>query len=172
VGRETLLTGEQILTYIAERSPIDTTTVGDMKSKHVTESAQNLTSKLRGRGRIRAHSNAVAEGRKRKKENDPKKIKRFPRKIRERDIFPSFTSVTLQLPIMSTAAEIASAISEFDIFAHTPIQMSVLGTTEDTYKPIAPSIEMIWNFLHLPITTFISNNLLNCISKVNRYGPR
>jgi len=35
-------------------------------------------------------------------------------------------------------AEIASVSSEFDIFAHSPIQTSVLGTVETVYKPIAP----------------------------------
>ena len=42
-------------------------------------------------------------------------------------------------------AEIASISSEFDIFAHKPIQTSVLGTIETAYKPIAQSIKMIWN---------------------------
>jgi len=39
---------------------------------------------------------------------------------------------------MFAAAEIASVSSEFDIFAHRPIQTSVLGATKDAYKPIAP----------------------------------
>jgi hypothetical protein len=34
--------------------------------------------------------------------------------------------------------EIASVRSEFDIFAHRPIQSSVLETIETSYKPIAP----------------------------------
>ena len=38
---------------------------------------------------------------------------------------------------MSAAAEIASVISEFDIFAHRSIQTSVFGATEAAYKPIA-----------------------------------
>jgi len=42
VGHETLRTGGKILTDIAERSPTDTTTGGDIVSKHVTESAQNF----------------------------------------------------------------------------------------------------------------------------------
>ena len=36
------------------------------------------------------------------------------------------------------AAEVASISSEFDIFAHKPVQTSVLGTIETAYKPIAP----------------------------------
>ena len=36
-----------------------------------------------------------------------------------------------------SAAEIASVSGEFDIFAHRPIQTSVLGTIERAYKPIA-----------------------------------
>jgi len=53
--------------------------------------------------------------------------------------------------IMSAAAERASVSSEFNNFAHRPLERSVLGTTEVAYKPIAPSIKMIWIFLHLPI---------------------
>ena len=45
-----------------------------------------------------------------------------------------------------SAAEIASVRNEFDIFAHKPVQMSVLGTMETAYKPNAPSIKMICNF--------------------------
>jgi len=37
-----------------------------------------------------------------------------------------------------SAVEIASICNEFDIFALKPIQMSVLGTIETAYKPIAP----------------------------------
>ena len=53
--------------------------------------------------------------------------------------------------IMS-AAEIAYVSSEFDIFAHKPFQTSVFTTIENTYKPIAPWIKMIWNFLYLLTT--------------------
>ena len=38
--------------------------------------------------------------------------------------------------IMSTT-EIASVISEFEIFAHKPVQTSVLGTIETAYNAIA-----------------------------------
>ena len=37
-----------------------------------------------------------------------------------------------------SAAEVASISSEFDIFAHKPVQTSVLGTIETAYKHIAP----------------------------------
>jgi len=47
VGRETLRTGAKILTDIAERKPTDAMTAGDIVSKHVTESAQNLIRGLR-----------------------------------------------------------------------------------------------------------------------------
>jgi len=46
VGRETLRTRVKILTDIADRNPTDTMTAGDIVSKHVTETAQNLISKL------------------------------------------------------------------------------------------------------------------------------
>jgi hypothetical protein len=83
VGRETLRTGGKILTNIAERKPTDATTAGDIVSKHVNESAQNLISKLRGCGRKRARQAAVGG---KKKVPNPQKIKRA-RKIIKRDIF-------------------------------------------------------------------------------------
>ena len=85
MGRETWRTGGKILTDIAERSPTDTMTAGDILAKHVNESAQNFISKLRGRGRKRTHGEAV-EGKK-KNGPKPKKFKRAPRKIIRRDIF-------------------------------------------------------------------------------------
>ena len=83
MGRETLRTGGKILTDIAERSPTETTTV----STQITECAQNLISKLRGRGRKRDHGEAVAGGKKEKRRKDPTKIKRATRKIIKRYIF-------------------------------------------------------------------------------------
>ena len=83
VGRETLHNGGKILIDIAERSPTETTTV----SKHMTESAQNLISKLRARGRKRANCKAVAGGKKEKRRKEPTKMKRVTRKIIKRDIF-------------------------------------------------------------------------------------
>ena len=77
----------------------------------------------------------MAGGKRRRKD-------RAPRIIIKRESFLSFTSVTLQLPIMSATVEIASVSSEFDIFTHRTIH----GTMEVAYKPIAPSIKMIWNF--------------------------
>jgi len=104
VGRQTLRTGGKILTDIAARDDVSD---GDIVSKHVTDSAQNLISKLRGRGRKRAYGEAVG-GKK------PKKIKRAPRRIIKGTSFPSFNSVTLQQPIISAAAaEIASVSSEY-----------------------------------------------------------
>jgi hypothetical protein len=48
-GRETLRTGGKILTFIADTD----TQPHDIIAKHVSESAQNLFQKLRGRGRKR-----------------------------------------------------------------------------------------------------------------------
>jgi len=70
MGRETLRTGGKILTDIAERKPTDPTTAGDILSKDVTESAQNLISKLRFRGRKRGRDAASGKKRGRK----PKKV--------------------------------------------------------------------------------------------------
>jgi hypothetical protein len=39
------------------------------------------------------------------------------------------------------SVEIAPVSSEFDIFAHRPIQSSVLETIETAYKPIAPAYQ-------------------------------
>jgi len=46
-----------------------------------------------------------------------------------------------------SAAEIASISSEFDIFAHKPVQTSVLGTIETAYKPIVPVAQNDLEFL-------------------------
>jgi len=80
LGRETLRTGGKILIDIAAR---DDVSAGDIVSKHVTEYAQNLINKLRGRGRKRARE---ALGGKKKKDPKPKKIKRA-RNVIKRDIF-------------------------------------------------------------------------------------
>jgi len=48
-------------------------------------------------------------------------------------------------------AEFAFVCSEFDIFAHRPNQMSLLGTIENEYIPIALWIKTIFNTLYRPI---------------------
>ena len=58
VGRETWRTVGKILTNIAQGKSSDETRAGDIVSKHVTVSAQNLISKLRGRVRKRARETA------------------------------------------------------------------------------------------------------------------
>ena len=68
-----LRTGGKILTDIATRKSTADVIAGDIVSKHVTESAQNLISKLRGRARKRARG---AEGIMKKKFPKSKKIKR------------------------------------------------------------------------------------------------
>jgi len=83
VGRETLRTDGKILTDIAESSPTDVTTVGDIVSKHVTLSVQSLINKLRRSGLKGARGEEVG-GKKKKK---GPKFKRAPRKIMNRDIF-------------------------------------------------------------------------------------
>ena len=132
MGRETLRTGGKILTDIAK---CDDVSAGDKVSKHVTVTTQKMIIKLRGRGRKRGHGGAVAGG---KEKWRRKEFKHAPRKIIKGTFFPGFTSVTLQQSVMSAAAEITSVSSEFDVFAHRPIQTSVLGTKEVAYKPIAP----------------------------------
>ena len=70
MGREMLCTGGQILTDIAVRDDVN---AGDIVSKHVTEFAQKLIIELRGLVRKRAHVEAVARGKMRRKERAPKK---------------------------------------------------------------------------------------------------
>ena len=53
MGRETLRTGDKILTDIAARNSTDDVSTGDIVPKHVTEFDQNLISKLRDRERKR-----------------------------------------------------------------------------------------------------------------------
>ena len=75
-GRETLRTGGKILSDIAENKSPEVS-AGDIISRHVTESTQNLISKLGGRGRKRA-------------KKTPSKYKRKPTKkakVTKRDIF-------------------------------------------------------------------------------------
>jgi len=70
----------------------------------------------------------------------------------------------------AAASEIASVSSEFDIFAHRPIQTSVLGTIETAYKPIAPvdqnDLECLIpanndTYIDLDITLYIRGKLLS-----------
>ena len=65
LGRETLRTGDDILTDIARSSPDQNPR--DIVSKHVTESTQNLIAKLRGRGRKRKRSGKTVKPRASKK---------------------------------------------------------------------------------------------------------
>ena len=46
-----------------------------------------------------------------------------------------------------SAAVIASISNEFDIFAHKPVQTSVLGTIETAYKSIAQADQNDLEFL-------------------------
>ena len=75
-GRETLRTGGKILSDIAENKSPEVS-AGDIISRHVTESTQNLISKLCGRGRKRAKKNPFKNKRKRNKKA----------KVTKRDIF-------------------------------------------------------------------------------------
>ena len=54
-----------------------------------------------------------------------------------------------------SAANILTVSSEFDIFAHKPIQTSVLETIETVYKPIAPMVQSNLELLTLLILTLI-----------------
>jgi hypothetical protein len=91
VSRETLRTSGKILSDIAEINSPEVS-AGDIVSKLVTESAQNLMSKLRGRGRKR-HAAATSSTKKRKKKKKPAVAKRA--RVIKRGIFSSFSLVPL-----------------------------------------------------------------------------
>ena len=67
---------------------------------------------------------------------------------------------------MSAATDILTVSSVFDIFAHKPIQMSVLETIETVHKPIAPVEQSDLEFL-IPADTDTSCWILNCMFEVN-----
>ena len=69
-----------------------------------------------------------------------------------------------------SATEVASISSEFDIFAHKPVQTSVLGTIETVYKPIAPveqnDLEFLIpgdkdNYIRLDIQLYVRGKLVS-----------
>ena len=69
-----------------------------------------------------------------------------------------------------SAAEIASISSEFDIFAHTTVQTSMLGTIGTAYKPIAPvdqnDLEFLIsadkdNYIRLDIQLYVRGKLVS-----------
>ena len=76
LGRETLRTGGDILSDIAEAKPTTSLQAKDIVSKHLYESRQNLINKLSGRGRKRKGPSA-------KNKRKPNK----KAKITKRDIF-------------------------------------------------------------------------------------
>jgi len=69
---------------------------------------------------------------------NPQKIKCAQRKNKNYIFSYFYFSHSSAADIISAAAKIASVISEFDIFAHRPVQTSVLVTIETAYIPIAP----------------------------------
>ena len=73
-----------------------------------------------------------------------------------------------------SAAEVASISSEFDVFAHKPVQKSVLGTIETAYKPIAPvelnDLEFLIpgdkeNYIRLDIQLYVRGKLVSSSGK-------
>jgi len=70
---------------------------------------------------------------------------------------------------MSTA-EVATISSDFDIFAHKPVQTCLLGTIETAYKPIAPvdqnDLEFLIpadkdNYIRLDIQLYVRGKLVS-----------
>jgi len=155
VGCETLRTGDKIQTDIAARKSNDFVSAGEIVSKDETESAQNLFSKLGGRG-SKAAREATRSTKRGPRGLKPQNIKRA-RKMIKRDNISCFYYIhtsAADIIMSASAAEIASVSSEVDNFVYRPIQTSVLGTIEDAYKPIAPWNKTIWNFysfLHIEL---------------------
>ena len=119
VGR----TGGKNVTDIAKNKSPDVS--AEDLSNHVgdaiTESRRHLIGKLRGSSLKRVRRVAP-----KKKTQGGKKPKKSPAK-RARVIKKGYLLLVLISHIMS-AAEIVSIISLLDIFAHKPVQTSVLGT--------------------------------------------
>jgi hypothetical protein len=132
LGTEALRTGGRILTGIAD-NPTHAN-VRQIISKNVTESLQNLSSKLRGQGRKRKMRVTSSRKPKRAKRAAPPRIKRRRRstKTTKRHIFLKRISNSL------TMSEAPSFVgTEFDIFAPTPVQSGVEQTIDTIYKPVA-----------------------------------
>jgi len=107
---------------------------GDILSKHVTETTQNIIKKLRGGGsrkRKRASSCKPSSQREHKAKKAKRKRKASSKTIKT-DIF---VIRIIHYPIMSVEVEFVS--NEFGIFAHKPIQLAILGTDVVHHKPIA-----------------------------------
>ena len=72
------------------------------------------------------------------------------------NLFLNFISRGLAMPEDTiSAADILTVSSDYDIFAHKPIQTSVLETIETVYKPIAPMVQSNLELLTLLILTLI-----------------
>jgi hypothetical protein len=108
----------------------------DILSKHATETTQNIIKKLRGAGR---KTKRMASSRKHKakrarilKPKSSSSKRKASSKTINRDILVIRIS---HYPFMSGHVEFKT--SEFDIFAHKPVQSAILGTDVVHYKPIA-----------------------------------
>jgi len=121
-------TGGKIITDIAKNKSPDFNAediISKLVRDTVTESKRYVFGKLRVRGLKRAKRVA------------PKKQggKSLTRPVQGNK--KGYLLLVLISHIMS-AAEVASISNEFDIFAHNPVQTSLLGTIVTAYKPIAP----------------------------------
>jgi len=121
-GRETLRTGGKIVSDIAENKSPELST-GDTITRHVTDSTRTLISKLGGRGRKRARGPIQIQA------------KNYVKCQNSKEGYFLLNYIS-RSPPMSTGT--LSVSSEFDIFAHKPIQTSVLETIETVYKTIFP----------------------------------
>ena len=72
----------------------------------------------------------------------------------------------------AAAAEIASDSNEFDIFAHRPIQTSVIDTIETAYQPIATVDQNDLEFFIPADNDTYINLISNCMSEVNLHRAR
>ena len=133
VGWETLRTGGRILSDVADN------TAGDVKprhiiAKHVSDSAQTYSKTA---GQCPYTHRATIEGL-------PRRRRRGPRRP---ELQNGHLCIGRFIPYPTMAADVVSAISEFDMFATRPVQSSTIETIETAYKPIASLDQSDFEFL-------------------------
>jgi len=133
----------------------------DILSKHATESTQNIIKKVRGGRAARKGKRASSHIHKAKRVKITKR-KSSKRKASSKTIERLILVIRISpYPIMSGEVEFVS--SEFDIFAHKPVQSAILGTDVIHYKPIATVDQNDLEFLIPSDTeTYIDQDIKLC----------
>ena len=135
VGRETLRNGGKRLSDLANNTSSDDKT-RHIIAKYVSDSAQTLIQKLRGKGCKRAAALKPRGLPSKEGENEGDKDYKNGH---------LFIGRVISFPTM--AAEVVSASTEFDIFSNRSVQTSTIETIETAYKPIASLYQNDLEFL-------------------------